>query len=303
MAGVDRLADLKATLIGVPSQSYNSLADDEPREQSAREAVAAYNEINQVLKDIESNTNKLLKLRDEETVTAEAARITEIWTEANALLQGTNASVKSLKPQLETIYRENQKFASDGAQQKSAQVQIRWNLYKTHLQKVHQCSADYSRISSQFKSNVESRSKRQLQVVDSSLSSEQIDEIVKSGRTQEVLQKAIMSDGAMQVFQDIQERHQAILHLAQQVHEVFELFEDLPKLVEYQQDALDTIESHVENARAYVSFGEGELIEAERHQTSARKKQCLILLCILILLGGTLGAVLPNVLSSSSSPE
>ena len=55
-------------------------------------------------------------------------------------------------------------------------------------------------------------------------------------------------------------------------------------LVSEQQEQIDHVEQNVVAAKESVQSGTKHLETAEKHQISARKKQCCILICCIILL-------------------
>jgi len=61
------------------------------------------------------------------------------------------------------------------------------------------------------------RTRREIKIVDSSLSDQQVDQIIESGQAQDVIKEALISDNLKNVVQDIEERHLAILKLEHQV--------------------------------------------------------------------------------------
>jgi len=167
-------------------------------------------------------------------------------------------------------------------------------MYQTNIRKFHQVMNDYNAASHEFKQALQERTRRQLKIVDSEISDEDIEKIVESGQANDVIKQALISDNLQNVVRDIEERHLDILKLEKQVLEVYELFRDLATLVELQQESLDVIETRITAARDYTVQAEKELHSAENYQTKARRRQC----CLLMLLLGVLVAVLAPVLAT-----
>jgi t-SNARE complex subunit (syntaxin) len=63
------------------------------------------------------------------------------------------------------------------------------------------------------------RTRRELKMVDASLSDAQVEHIIESGQAQDVVRQALISDDLKTVVHDIEERHLAIIKLEQQVGE------------------------------------------------------------------------------------
>jgi len=100
-----------------------------------------------------------------------------------------------------------------------------------------------------------------------------------------------------QINQEHEQRYQAIEKIADDAVQLKEAFEDLNTLVTDQQGDIDKLETNVNQTKDRVEAGTYQLKKAEEHQRTARKIQCYILLCVLIILGliaGLLGGLLPH---------
>jgi len=76
------------------------------------------------------------------------------------------------------------------------------------------------------------------------------------------------------------------------VREVQQLFIDLANLVDFQQEQINNIESHITSAKAHVDKGLDHLDSASSYQDKARKRQCCIFILIVCVLGVVLGPTL-----------
>jgi t-SNARE complex subunit (syntaxin) len=132
------------------------------------------------------------------------------------------------------------------------------------------------------------RTRREIKIVDSTLSDSAIDSIIESGKAQDVIKEALISDNLKNVVAVIEERHLDILKLEHQVLEIYELFRDLATLVDLQQESLDVIENRILKAKNYTEKAEVELQEAEEYQKKARQRRC----CLLFIVLGVLVAIL-----------
>eukprot|EP00456_Euglypha_rotunda_P093196 TRINITY_DN9833_c0_g1_i8.p1 TRINITY_DN9833_c0_g1~~TRINITY_DN9833_c0_g1_i8.p1 ORF type:complete len:174 (+),score=28.85 TRINITY_DN9833_c0_g1_i8:41-523(+) len=158
---------------------------------------------------------------------------------------------------------------------------------------------DYNAASHEFKQYLQERTRRQLKIVDSSISDDDVEKIVESGKAEDVIKQALVSDNLSQVIRDIEERHLDILKLERQVLEVYELFRDLATLVELQQESLDVIENRINNAKDYATKAVDQLQSAEEYQSKARKMQCCLLFILLAILVAVLAPVLATQLKKS----
>ena len=131
--------------------------------------------------------------------------------------------------------------------------------------------------------------------MDKDLGDDEIDKIIESGKAQDVIKEALISDNLKNVVQDIEARHLDILKLEHQVLEIYELFRDLATLVDLQQESLDVIENRIVKAKNYTEKAEVELNEAEEYQKKARARRC----CLLFIVLGVLAVILaPTLLST-----
>lgn len=84
--------------------------------------------------------------------------------------------------------------------------------------------------------------------------------------------------------EEIRRKEQGIRNIEKDVTEIAEMFRDLDTLVNEQQDNIDTIESNITTARDETAAAQKELVKAEDLQRKARKKQCILLVGILIVI-------------------
>jgi len=217
--------------------------------------------------------------------------------ELESIMSETTSTGTKVKKQLDKIYQQNQEYSN--SHKDSAKNQVRGNLYQTNLRKFHQVMNDYNAASHEFKQALQERTRRQLKIVNSEISDEEVERIVESGQAQDVITKALISDNLQSVVRDIEERHLEILKLEKQVLEVYELFKDLATLVELQQESLDVIENRINHAKDYTLQAEKELNQAENYQKKARQRQCCLLILVLAILVAILAPILATKLKSS----
>jgi len=296
MAEVDRLGDLLGGTDGKDGIKYEaaSVEDDKQHGTSAeiQEHMKLYDPIRKGLHLIQENVEKINKLKQKDRTTANEKARKEIMTELDTIMSETTGTGTAIKRQLDEIKKQNQVYSSKNKD--SAKSQVRDNMYQTNIRKFHQVMNDYNGASHEFKQALQERTRRQLKIVDSEISDEDVEKIVESGQANDVIKQALISDNLQSVVRDIEERHLDILKLEKQVLEVYELFRDLATLVELQQESLDVIENRIQHARDYTVQAEKELQSAEVYQSKARKRMC----CLLFLLLGILIAVLAPVLAT-----
>lgn len=154
---------------------------------------------------------------------------------------------------------------------------MRDNLFLSQSKSLQQAWESYMLVCQTGQQDFYNRAHRQCRCVDSSLTDQQIDEILSAGQTNTLLKAAMMSESLKTVVRDIDARHREILRLERDVLELHELFKDLSTLTALQQERMDTIEAHIQQARKHTERAEDNLNKAEKHQQGARKKQCGLL--------------------------
>jgi len=294
---VDRLGELTADA-GGPSDTDETDHKDSKGDSdtSVSPEILAYMQLYEPIKRgltvITDNVDKINKLKQKDRTTANEKARKEIMTELDNIMRQTTATGAQIKKTLEQIKLSDEKYFEKNKD--TAKGEVRKNLYQTNLRRFHQVMNEYNAASHEFKQALQERTRRQLKIVDSTISDDEVEKIVESGQANNVIKQALLSDNLKSVVKDIEERHLDILKLESQVLEVYELFRDLATLVSLQQESLDVIEHRIQNAAAYTKQAQEQLVQAEHHQTKARQKKCCLLM---ILLGVLLAILVPSILA------
>ena len=293
MSGVDRLAELRGSA-GVDGEA--DTVDSAPPEASDPELslhMKRYDPIKRGLDVIQSNAAQVEKLKQKNKQTANEKSRKAIMGQMDSVMASTNQYGHAIKQALDEIKTDNTAYDQTNAD--SAKSQIRQNLYQTHIRRFQSVMNDYNSAAHTFKQDLQKRTRREIRIVDQDLTEQEIDDIVESGRAQDVIKQALVSDNLQDVVRVIEERHADILKLEQQVIEIYELFRDLATLVDLQQESLDVIENRIMHAKNYTEKAEVELQEAEDYQRKARSRRCC---CLLIILGILAVVLAPTLLST-----
>ncbi|KAL9247071.1 hypothetical protein vseg_020541 [Gypsophila vaccaria] len=115
---------------------------------------------------------------------------------------------------------------------------------------------------------------------------ETIDQLIETGNSEQIFQRAIQEQGRGQVMDtlaEIQERHDAVRDVERKLLELQQIFLDMAVLVDAQGDVLDNIESQVQNAVDHVTTGNTALQRAKSLQKNSRKWMCFAILILLII--------------------
>lgn len=249
-----------------------------------KEHVRQYEAIKEGLNSIRRNTARIEKLKDNEKTTVNDDARKDIMKELDFTMAETTREGQAIKAKLDKISDANKRYKKENPN--SATLQMRVNLYQTHVRRLHQVMNGYNQASHDFKKALKDRTRRQLAIVDQSITPEQMESILESGHADQVLSEVLISEELDNVVRDIEERHQGILRLEQQVNEVYQLFQDLATLVDMQQETLDVIENRVSMAKNFAGSALGELEKGEEYQKSARRRQVCIMMIFLFVLAG-----------------
>lgn len=120
---------------------------------------------------------------------------------------------------------------------------------------------------------------------------ETIENLISSGESENIMQKAIQEQGRgriLDTISEIQERHDAVKEIEKNLLELHQVFLDMAALVEAQGHQLNDIESHVAHASSFVRRGTEQLQEARVHQKSSRKWTCIAVVLGIVLVAAIL---------------
>ncbi|KAK9715907.1 hypothetical protein RND81_06G198000 [Saponaria officinalis] len=115
---------------------------------------------------------------------------------------------------------------------------------------------------------------------------ETIDQLIETGNSEQIFQRAIQEQGRGQVMDtlaEIQERHDAVRDVERKLLELQQIFLDMAVLIDAQGDVLDNIESQVQNAVDHVTTGNTALQRAKSLQKNSRKWMCFAIIILLII--------------------
>merc|ERR1712216_797966 len=145
---------------------------------------------------------------------------------------------------------------------------------------------DYQKEQTRYKDEVQATVKRQLEIVQPAVSQEEIDTVLRSGGPGQVMRSAILrgaADPVKDAYAHAADRYQDVLTLEASVAELHQMFLDFALLTEQQGELLDQIEYQVRSAADYVEDANVDVYEAIEYQKKIRKKQCWIMLIVVIL--------------------
>ncbi|KAF0989002.1 hypothetical protein HZS_6116 [Henneguya salminicola] len=84
--------------------------------------------------------------------------------------------------------------------------------------------------------------------------------------------------------EEIEERQKAIKKIEEDIMGVNDIMKDLAVLIHEQGEYVDSIESHVEVTHSQVQAANIQLEKARNFQSKSRKKQCCLILTLIIII-------------------
>jgi len=291
---MDRLRELRGDDDEGESDKKTSGQDDNASSEVNRQ-LAQYEPVKQGLLLIIQNTQKIKNFKEKEKKTAAESDRKQIMQQVNLTISETQQQGQLIKNLVKKIAEANDKYTDSKT---SAVYQMRTNLYQKNVKNFQDAMKDFNIASEDYRGALQDRTRRELKNVN--IKEDDIERVIESGNANEILNEAMLqgNENVDEMVLEIESRHSDILQLERQVLEVQELFLDLANLVNLQGEVIDSIEGHIQSAKAHTENAADEVASAEDYQKKARKRQCCILAivigCLLVILGPVLGAVIPH---------
>lgn len=115
--------------------------------------------------------------------------------ETGTLVSTTNNKIILLKTKLENLKNETDALKAGGKRQSEAEIRIRDNLGNTLTRKFVEVSKTYQAVQTTYKVTIKRKAKRQIGIAvgNQNVTDEDIDNIIRSGATGEIIQSSILS--------------------------------------------------------------------------------------------------------------
>jgi t-SNARE complex subunit (syntaxin) len=170
--------------------------------------------------------------------------------------------------------------------EKNTEWKMKSNLYQYLSKNLLDLISKYQQIQLLHKSRCREKVERHLRITKPNLTQENIDKLINEEDI-DLLKDTILLDKrhekAIDSLEYIERRHRDFIKLSNSVAELYELFQELSILTDFQNDLIDNIQHNVSDTVAYVKKGNDELKKAREYSTKSRKKMCFILITILIM--------------------
>ncbi|XP_065175622.1 syntaxin-1B-like [Sycon ciliatum] len=221
------------------------------------------------------------------------SQITELSAEVNQAHQLHNTLLSAAQPDQE--HKMSLERLTDSIKKRSKTIQNKLKAMEMSLDKdgVNRSSADYRiqkaqhasltrtfvdtiseyhQIQNQYRDRCKDRIQRQLEITGNDKSPEEVEDMLENGDPGIFTQGILMETAqAKMAYNEIQERHNAILSLETSIIELHSMFQDMAILVERQGEMIDRIEFNVDNTTEYTHQAVEKLRQARELQ---RKTQC-----------------------------
>ncbi|CZT44478.1 related to putative snare protein syn [Rhynchosporium secalis] len=244
------------------------------RQADPNEILNACLEIDRGIKEMDQAMQALVQgpqaavLRDQtKEATAELERYT---TEIMSLYRNLTGKMKSIKQKPES-----------GSPKNAPQVGRCDRALKQNYQK-------YQQMESQFTRKLNEQAARQYRIVRPDATEQEVQAAIQDPNSQQFAQALMQSDRRGQsqsVKSAVQDRHQAIEKIAQQMIELAEMFEDMDRLVVQQEAAVVNIEQKGEEVVENMDKGNEQIGTAIVSARNTRKwKWWCLGICVLIII-------------------
>jgi t-SNARE complex subunit (syntaxin) len=164
---------------------------------------------------------------------------------------------------------------------------VRENLCNTLTRKFIDEMKAYQASQQKYKTDIKKKVKRQVQIVNPDATDEDVDKVMQSEGGRDALYKQQILAGGVNdqvktAYTKVASKYQDVLTLEQSVAELHQMFLDFALLTEQQGELLDQIEYQVREAGDYIEDANVDVYESIEYQKKIRKKQCWIILIVVI---------------------
>lgn len=249
--------------------------------KQVQEIEKQYDKLNKLLK-------KLQDAHEESKAVTKAAAMKAIKQRMEKDVDEVGKVARSIKSKIEELDRENlanrqKPGCGKGSGVDRSRTATTIALKKKFKDKMSEFQTLRESIHQEYREVVE---RRVYTVTGTRADEETIDQLIETGDSEQIFQKAIREQGRGQIMDtlaEIQERHDAVREVERKLLELQQIFMDMAVLVDAQGDLLDNIESQVSSAVDHVQSGNTALQHAKRLQRNSRKWTCIAILIVLII--------------------
>ncbi|GFQ06285.1 putative syntaxin-131 [Phtheirospermum japonicum] len=241
---------------------------------------------NKQIQDVEKQVDKLagllIKLKDaneESKSVTKASSMKAIRKRMEKDIDEVGKTARSVKVKIEAINKDNLANRQKPDCGKGTAVdRSRMNMTNALMKKFKELMTEFQtlrqRIDDEYREVVE---RRVITVTGTRPDEETINQLIETGNSEQIFQKAMQESGHGQ------ERHDAVREIEKKLLDLNQIYLDMSVLVEAQGDILDNIESQVSNTVNHVQTGTTSLQKAKKLQKKSRKWMCIAIILLLII--------------------
>ncbi|KAI9479289.1 hypothetical protein LPJ78_002643 [Coemansia sp. RSA 989] len=232
---------------------------------------------------IEENIKQVAYWHEQALEATSEHKYHQIIFDRDNLVSETNGLISEVKQNLDNLARAVED-PSISKSQRIAQATRQQSLAKKFsemLQRYHQMEYQYSKRN-------RDRLARQYRIARPDATDEEVTAAIDSEQASQVFAQSVMASGrrqaARQVLQDVEARQADIKKIEQTISHLAEMFVEVSEMVNRQQEAIDNIESAVEETHGHVDSAQKEVKQAIVYRIKARKKIWIALLLLIIII-------------------
>ncbi|GAB4813326.1 hypothetical protein N2152v2_000372 [Parachlorella kessleri] len=287
----DLLGTVKAGANGVGDRDVERGPEPPPTEGSDKHMDEFFREvavIKGLMADIRRHQGKLTEAHERSKVTTRSAEMKELREAMQQDINTVSKIADTIKKQLQALDKANEqalkrKGCGPGSSSERTRTAITGALKKKLKDLMGEFQELRSRLNAEYREVVE---RRVYTVTGQAATEEEIDQMIETGESETIFQKAILEQGrgyVLDTLAEIRERRDAVMELEKSLMELHQIFLDMAVLVEAQGEMLDNIEAQVAKSVEYVQAGVTHLQAAKQLQKNTRKWMCCALITLLII--------------------
>jgi len=266
-----------------------------PSEAGNQKFLAESEEIRSQIVKLEGNVREIENLHNRALNAVTEEQGSGFAQQLDKLMAETNKMAQTMRTKLKAMDTENKKYQSKGGDD----WRVRVSQHQTNVKKFMDVMEKYKGVQQNYQGKYKDRLKRQFKIVKPNATNEEVEKVIESGDVGPIFAQSIVMSGqqveARAALEDIQNRHEDIVRIERSIIELQQLFMDMAVMVQAQGEMLNRIEDQVNIAVEATENGVQSLRKANKLQRKARRKQCIIVLClivILVIIAAVLGGVL-----------
>ncbi|KAL4363363.1 hypothetical protein GQ457_04G010370 [Hibiscus cannabinus] len=253
--------------------------------------MEAFNkQIQEVEKQVEKLSGLLRKLKDaneDSKAVTKASAMKAIKKRMEKDIDEVGKIARNVKARLEAINKDNlANRQKPGCEKGTGVDRSRSNVTNALAKRFKDLMIEFQTLRQKIQDEYREVVERRVTTVTGIKPDEQtIDNLIETGNSEQIFQKAIQEQGRGQILntvEEIQERHDAVVEIEKKLLDLQQIYLDMAVVVGAQGEILDNIESQVTYAVDHVQSGTDALRTAKSLQKRSRK--CMMIAIILLLI-------------------